>query len=121
MKIIGAIGYVCKMEEKFLNAVTALSGSGPAYIFYLAEAMIEAGIKMGLSAETSFELTANTIAGAGELLLKTKEHPSVLRAKVTSKGGTTEAAIRVMEEAKLKEILQAAFFAAEKRAGELAK
>jgi pyrroline-5-carboxylate reductase len=120
-KIMGAVGFVCRIEENYLNAVTALSGSGPAYVFYLAEAMIEAGIKMQLSEEKVYELVAHTIAGAGELLLKSRGNPALLRAKVTSKGGTTEAAMKVLDSAHVKKNFETAILAAERRAKELAK
>ncbi len=120
-RIMGAVGVVYKVEENFINAITALSGSGPAYVFYLAEAMIDSGIQMGLDPSMTYNLVVNTIAGAGELLSKTGEQPNNLRAKVTSKGGTTEAAINILDANNIKEKIKTAILAAEHRAKELTK
>src|SRR5437899_2007918 len=83
--------------EELLDAVTALSGSGPAYIFYVTEAMIQAGIAQGLSPADARKLAVHTVFGAGILLAQTGEEPAELRRKVTSPGGTTEAALKVMQ------------------------
>lgn len=91
LRAVGAVVWV--NDESELDWVTALSGSGPAYVFYFIEAMEDAGIKAGLSAETSRRLALHTVFGAAKLALEAGEDPSVLRAKVTSKGGTTERAI----------------------------
>jgi pyrroline-5-carboxylate reductase len=91
LRAVGAVVWV--NDEHELDWVTALSGSGPAYVFYFIEAMEDAGIKAGLSAETSRRLALHTMFGAAKLALEVGEDPSVLRAKVTSKGGTTERAI----------------------------
>ncbi len=120
-EIFTSLGYVVKVEEKFLDAVTALSGSGPAYIFYLAEILTAAGKNLGLSADLSRLLTLQTILGAAKMLMESGEEPQLLRKKVTSPGGTTEAALKVLEEKKLSEIFNSALQAAKKCSLELGK
>jgi len=105
--------------EKQLDAVTALSGSGPAYVFYFLEAMTQAGLGMGLSAAQAYRLAVATFAGASELARASDESAQELRQRVTSKGGTTYAAITSMETAGVKTAFIAAMQAAEQRAGEL--
>ncbi|MCH8180471.1 MAG: pyrroline-5-carboxylate reductase [Proteobacteria bacterium] len=106
-------------REAQLDAVTALSGSGPAYVFYFIEAMVQAAEDMGLSAEQGRQLAQATFAGATALASQSSETPAVLRERVTSKGGTTHAAITRLEDGGVKAIFVAAMRAAEKRAGEL--
>lgn len=106
-------------QESDLDGVTALSGSGPAYVFYFLEAMTEAGIQMGLSAEQSYHLAQATFGGATHLSRQSSESPEVLRQRVTSKGGTTYAALSTLAEAKVKESFIQAMLAAQRRAGEL--
>jgi pyrroline-5-carboxylate reductase len=106
-------------EEVQIDAVTALSGSGPAYVFYFLEAMIEAGQAMGLSAAQSHQLATATFGGACALADQSQDPPSVLRQRVTSKGGTTHAAITSMESAEIKQAFVQAIFAAQRRAAEL--
>ena len=106
-------------QESDLDVVTALSGSGPAYVFYFLEAMTEAGIQMGLSAEQSYQLAQATFGGATHLSRQSTESPDVLRQRVTSKGGTTYAALTTMADAKVKESFIQAMLAAQRRAGEL--
>ena len=105
--------------EAQLDAVTAISGSGPAYMFYFMEAMTEAGARMGLPPEQAYRLAVATFIGAGELARASAEPPESLRAKVTSKGGTTFAAITAMEESGIKDLFTKALFAAHQRAAEL--
>lgn len=105
--------------EEQLDAVTAISGSGPAYMFYFMEAMTEAGARMGLAREQAYQLAVATFIGAGELARASTEPPESLRAKVTSKGGTTYAAITSMDESGIKDLFAKALFAAHHRAGEL--
>jgi pyrroline-5-carboxylate reductase len=105
-------------EEK-LDAVTALSGSGPAYMFYFMEAMTTAGVEMGLTREQAHQLTVATFIGAGELARHTGEPPKVLRQRVTSKGGTTFAAISSMEDEDMQAQLINAIYAARNRAKEM--
>jgi pyrroline-5-carboxylate reductase len=106
-------------REVDLDAVTALSGSGPAYFFYLIEAMTQAGVELGLSAAQARTLAEGTAAGAAALSAGSDETPEVLRQRVTSKGGTTHAAISTMEAAGMKSTVIAAVHAAARRAAEL--
>ena len=105
--------------ESQLDAVTALSGSGPAYMFYLMEAMTDAGVAMGLEKAQAYRLAVSTFIGAGELAKASIEPPEVLRQRVTSKGGTTYAAITSMDESNVKGHFTKALFAAQQRAKEL--
>ncbi len=106
-------------QESHLDAVTALSGSGPAYVFFFLEAMTEAGMDMGLSQEQAYRLAVATFSGASSLAAASSESPEVLRQRVTSKGGTTYAAITAMENAGIKPAFIQAMQAAEQRAREL--
>ena len=106
-------------QEADLDAVTALSGSGPAYVFYVLEAMVQAATAMGLSAEQGRALALATFDGATELARQSTETPETLRAQVTSKGGTTFAAISALETAGVKAAFAAALQAAQRRAHEL--
>ena len=106
-------------QEAQLDAVTALSGSGPAYVFYFIEAMIQAGIDMGLSREQAHQLAVGTFVGASALAREATEPPDVLRARVTSKGGTTYAALSAMEQDGIKEKFMQAMQAARRRAIEM--
>jgi len=119
-KIFSGIGRVVEVEEALLDAVTAVSGSGPAYLFYLADAMISAGEKAGLEPAVAKELVTQTLYGASSLLknnmdISAGEHISA----VASKGGTTEAALSVFEERELKDIIEAAITRAKQRSEEL--
>ncbi len=105
--------------EKQLDAVTALSGSGPAYVFYFMEAMSRAGTAMGLSAEQAHQLAVGTFVGASELARRSDEPPAVLRERVTSKGGTTYAALTSLERDAVGDAFVRAMQAAERRAQEL--
>ena len=105
--------------EAQLDAVTALSGSGPAYVFYFLEAMTEAGVGMGLSAEQAYQLAVATFSGASSLAAASADSPAVLRQRVTSKGGTTFAALTAMEASGMKASFVKAMQAAEARAREL--
>ena len=106
-------------EESHLDAVTALSGSGPAYVFYFLEAMVQAGTGMGLTETQARQLAIGTFTGAAELASASTDPLELLRERVTSKGGTTEAALRVMDERALKDIVTAAAAAACARSTEL--
>jgi len=106
-------------DEKQLDAVTALSGSGPAYVFYFIEAMVQAGVDMGLSREQAHKLAVGTFVGASELARASDEPPEILRARVTSKGGTTYAALSAMEQDDIKQQFMRAIHAARQRASEL--
>ncbi|MFC5522075.1 pyrroline-5-carboxylate reductase [Polaromonas jejuensis] len=111
--------YLWLSQEEQLDAVTALSGSGPAYVFYFMEAMIQAGLDMGLSREQARKLAIGTFVGASALAKDAEEPPEVLRARVTSKGGTTYAALSAMEADDIKPRFIRAMQAARQRAGEL--
>jgi pyrroline-5-carboxylate reductase len=117
--ILEAIGKVIEFEEKNLDAVTALSGSGPAYVFYIVEALAEAGVGLGLRPSHAMTLILETMKGAVKLLEETCEAPATLREKVTSKGGTTEAAIRVLDGHGTKGHIMEAVGAAARRSKEL--
>jgi len=106
-------------EERHLDTVTALSGSGPAYVFYFLEAMAQAGTEMGLPQDQALQLAIGTFAGASELARTAGEPPQVLRERVTSKGGTTYAALTSMREAGVAEAFIRAMHAAQRRAAEL--
>lgn len=118
--ILGAVGICVRVEEKFIDAVTALSGSGPAYVYYVVEAMINGGIAAGLDRALAKKLAVQTVFGAAKLLVESGDEPESLRRMVTSPGGTTEAALKVMTERKLVELFAEAMRAAEKRSRELA-
>jgi pyrroline-5-carboxylate reductase len=111
--------FVWLEDEKHLDAVTALSGSGPAYVFYFIEAMVQAGVDMGLSHEQAHKLAVGTFVGAAELAHSSDEPPEILRARVTSKGGTTYAALTSMEQDDIKLQFMRAMHAARRRAAEL--
>jgi pyrroline-5-carboxylate reductase len=106
-------------QERLIDAVTAVSGSGPAYVFYFADAMVAAGIELGLGAEQARQLALSTFAGATQLALQSHISLADLRQQVTSKGGTTHAAITAMETAKVGDSIHAAVLAAAHRAAEL--
>jgi pyrroline-5-carboxylate reductase len=111
--------FVWLNTEQQLDAVTAISGSGPAYVFYFLEAMTETGTTMGLPRDQAYKLAVATFVGAGELAKQSSEPPEILRQRVTSKGGTTYAATTSMDESGMKELFAKALFAAQKRATEL--
>ncbi len=108
-------------DESALDAVTAVSGSGPAYVFYFIEAMTEAGVEMGLPPHQAHRLAVGTFAGASALAAGASDPPAVLRARVTSEGGTTHAAITSLDAAQVKASFKAAMRAAHVRAAELAR
>lgn len=120
--ILRAVGLtVWVEEEEQIDAITALSGSGPAYLFLVMEAMEQAGIQLGLPAETARLLAVQTAFGASKLALEVEEDPAILRQRVTSPGGTTEQALKVFEEHHLLKLFEQAMTAARDRAGELAE
>ncbi len=118
--LLASCGKVVQVAEKHQDAVTAISGSGPAYIFYVVESMIEAGVLLGLPRATSTELVVQTLYGAATMLRETGEHPTVLRERVSSPGGTTIAAIRQLEDHKVRAAFMTAMEAAAARSAELA-
>ncbi|WP_035812058.1 pyrroline-5-carboxylate reductase [Jiangella gansuensis] len=117
--LMRSTGKVLRVPEKQQDAVTAISGSGPAYVFYVVEAMIEAGVHMGLPRATATEFVVQTLVGSAKLLRETGEHPTVLRERVTSPGGTTAAALRLLEEGRVRADFLAAMEAARDRSREL--
>jgi pyrroline-5-carboxylate reductase len=120
-ELLGYVGKVIRLKEVHLDAITATSGSGPAYFFLLAEAMIEACILLGLSRDVATELIIQTMLGSAKMLRDTGKHPVVLREMVTSPGGTTIAAIRHLEEAGVRAAFLNAIDAACRRSAELAQ
>jgi pyrroline-5-carboxylate reductase len=118
--LLRSCGRVVQVPEKYQDAVTAISGSGPAYIFYVVEAMIEAGVVLGLPRNTSTELVVQTLFGAATMLKETGEHPTVLRERVSSPGGTTVAALRQLDDHKVRAAFISAIEAAARRSHELA-
>src|SRR3954466_5603402 len=119
-EVLTHVGAVAGVPETYMDAVTAVSGSGPAYFALLAEAMIEAGILLGLGRETSTQLVVQTMLGTAKLLRDEKMHPVELRETVTSPGGTTIRAIRELEQAGVRAAFLNAIQAAMERARELA-
>ena len=119
-ELLRSCGKVLRVPEKHLDAVTAISGSGPAYIFYVVEAMIEAGVLLGMPRATSTELVVQTLYGAATMLKETGQHPTVLREQVSSPGGTTMAAVRQLDDHKVRAAFVTAMEAAAKRSKELA-
>lgn len=120
-EIFSSVGEVVELNERYFDLVTALSGSGPAYFFYLKEALIEAAVRLGMDRKTAKRLVLKTALGSARLLLESGHEPGLLRQHVTSKGGTTERAIAVFEKAKIKETVARAVSAAARRSKELSR
>ena len=120
-RVLGAVGVVVRVPEPLLDAVTGLSASGPAYIFLVAEAMVEAGVLVGLSRDTSAELVHQTLVGAATLLADGTEGPEALRAAVTSPGGTTAAGLQRLEAHGVRAAFLEAVEAATERSKELGR
>lgn len=118
--LLSVTGKVARIPEKQQDAVTAISGSGPAYIFFVVESMIEAGVHLGLPRSTATDLVVQTFVGSAKLMRETGEHPTVLRERVTSPGGTTAAAIRELEDHKVRAAFLSAMEAARNRSRDLA-
>ncbi|MDA8428787.1 MAG: pyrroline-5-carboxylate reductase [Geobacteraceae bacterium] len=118
--IFAQTGLVVRVEEKQMDAVTGLSGSGPAYVFTFIEALSDAGVKNGLSREIASRLAVQTVLGAAHMLSETGEHPALLREKVTSPGGTTIAGLHIMENGRFRGVVMDAVDAATQRSRELA-
>jgi len=120
-ELLGSVGKVLRVPESQQDAVTALSGSGPAYFFYLVEAMIDAGILLGLPRPVVTELITQSAVGAARMLRETGEHPVSLREAVTSPAGTTIMAIRELEKHGVRAALLAAIEAARDRSVQLGR
>jgi pyrroline-5-carboxylate reductase len=119
--LLASTGRVIQVPERQQDAVTAISGSGPAYLFFVVESMIEAGVHLGLPRGTASELVVQTVVGSAKLLRETGEHPTVLRERVTSPGGTTAAALRELEDHKVRAAFLTAVEAARNRSRALAE
>ena len=119
--LMASTGKVIRVPERQQDAVTAISGSGPGYIFFVVESMIEAGVHLGLPRSTAAELVVQTVVGSAKLLRDTGEHPVVLRERVTSPGGTTAAALRQLEDHKVRAAFLVAIEAARDRSRALAE
>ena len=120
-ELLSAVGKVITVPEKYQDAVTAISGSGPAYLFFVVEAMIDAGVMLGLPRDTATTLVVQTMFGSAKLLAESGEHPTVLRERVTSPGGTTAAALRQLEDHRVKAAFITAMEAARDRSRALAE
>ena len=119
-KVLGAVGTAQEVPEKLLDAVTGLSGSGPAYVYTVIEALADGGVLMGLPRATALQLAAQTVAGAAQMVLTTGKHPAVLRDEVTSPGGTTIAGLEQLEKHGMRIALMQAVRKATERSRELA-
>jgi pyrroline-5-carboxylate reductase len=119
LAMFGAVGITTVVDEPLIEAVNGVSGSGPAYVYYLMEAMIAAGMDLGLTPEAARELTVQTVRGAAEMVASTGENPADLRRKVTSPGGTTQAAIDTLERFRFQEGMNAAILRCAERAREM--
>jgi pyrroline-5-carboxylate reductase len=119
--LLSAVGAAFEVKEERLDAVTGLSGSGPAFVYSMIEALTEGGVAAGLSAELAAELSVRTAAGAAAMVLETGETPGVLRDRVTSPGGTTLAGLGVLAERRFKEAVVEAVQAAARRSAELGR
>jgi pyrroline-5-carboxylate reductase len=119
--LLRAVGQAVVVPEKYQDAVTAISGSGPAYLYFVVEAMIDAGVMLGLPRDTATTLVVQTMYGSAKLLAESGLHPTVLKERVTSPGGTTAAALRELESHKVKAAFITAMEAARDRSRALAK
>jgi len=121
MRMLEATGIAEEVQENLMDAVTGVSGSGPAYIYYFMESMIDAGIEQGLTPEQAHKLVVQTVLGAAEMVRRTGEEPAELRRKVTSPGGTTQAALETMMANRVRETIMEAIAHASDRAAVMGK
>ena len=119
LTVFRAVGTACEVPEKYMDAVTGLSGGGPAYVYLIIEALADAGVRLGMDRPTALALSAQTVKGAASLVLEDGRHPAELKDMVTSPGGTTIAGLHVMELAGLRGVLMDAVAAATARSREL--
>lgn len=117
--IMDCVGESVVVQEKLINVVTGVSGSGPAYIYLVIEAMIEAGVTLGLPRDVAGKLVVQTVVGSAEMVRHTDLHPAVLKAQVTSPGGTTAAGLNELEEGRLRAVFAKAIKAAAQRSEEI--
>ncbi len=118
-RLLTSVGVAFMVEERLLDAVTGLAGSGPAFVYLVIEALSDGGVRMGLPREVALALAAQTVRGAAEMVIREGEHPAVLKDRVTSPGGTTIAGLQALESGSLRGVLMAAVEAATRRAQEL--
>lgn len=121
LQIFDSVGKTVVVSEKLMDAVTGLSGSGPAYVFDFIQALSDAGVNNGLPRDIAFKLASQTVFGAAKLLIESGEHPSILKENVTSPGGTTAKALSVLERGAFRGIISEAVSAATERSRELGK
>ncbi len=120
-RLMGAVGRAFAVDEKLLDAVTGLSGSGPAFVYVIVEALADGGVRMGLPRDVALVLAAQTVKGAAQMVLESGEHPGVLKDRVASPGGTTIAGLQALEAGALRGTLIAAVEAATRRSTELSQ
>jgi pyrroline-5-carboxylate reductase len=120
-RLLASLGSAWQVEEKLLDAVTGLAGSGPAFVYVIVEALSDAGVRAGLPRNMAAEMAARTVRGAAEMVLATGEHPAVLKDRVASPGGTTIAGLQALELGGIRGTLMAAVEAATRRSAELGK
>ena len=120
-QLLDAVGISCRLPESLMDAVTGLSGSGPAFVYSFIEALSDGGVAMGLPRETALRLAAQTVAGAAQMVQQSGEHPALLRDRVTSPGGTTIAGIEALERHAFRGTVISAVRAASERARDLGR